>query len=543
VTTLAKYNAAEARDGGGRWTGSRSSSLTVPSVRRTLASTATRMLADTPPAAEPARAPIEVRLERLKARRTDPDGGKEVERRTQSERRSLTRGEAWQRIGAKLPELPIGYTGSKDREAPVDGFKELKVAVQAPKALPLAEHIKLLGKLKQVIQQNREDAIEKAKATRQLVAVHGIKDRYTLKRRTGDLTLDPQTPKGAVHRAYNHAAMLALHDFGAVDYGPFKMSDAQKEELTPLVPFMRYTRRRLFNAMRVGDLKGKSGPYRAEFGKPFADSRKDKVTGAVRLRLRPNDQFVKIAPAEISAAAARASLNPTPAQVAAGNYPKGHVRIGGLDVAIETRRGGMRRGIGPDGTAWQVKMPAHYGYVKRSQGFDGDAVDVYLGPSAHKADTLPVHVVDQVDAASKSFDEHKAMLGFKSKEHAIKAYDAAFSDGRGSDRRKAITSMPFDKFKRWVAGSGPMEPLAKRDMSACLDTRVSSALMEAHGTLRRAGKKHGKGITDSHVAVAMGDVSRILGAPRREAPHSIASRNEAVRDTRIPLAQILGAAA
>ncbi len=541
MTVLAKYSAGEARDGRGRWAGS----LTVPSVRRDTAKAATRMLADAPPQPEMARAPIDVRLERLQARRTAPDGGKEVERRTQSERRSLTRGEGWQRIGAKLPELPVDYTGSKTREAPADGFKELKVAFQVPKALPLAEHIKLLGKLKQVIQQNRNDAIDKAKVTRQLVAVHGMKDRYTLKRRTGDLVLDPNTPKGAVHRAYNHAAMLALHDFGAVDYGPFKMSEDQKAELTPLVPFMRYTRRRLFNAMRVGDLKGKSRPYRAEFGKPFADNRTDRVSGAIRLRLRSNDQFVKLAkttPMEIRTAAARASLNPTPAQSAAGNYPKGHVRIGGLAMAIETRRGGMRRGTGPGGKAWQVKMPAHYGYVNRTEGADGDHVDVYLGPHAHKADTLPVHVVDQVDADSGKFDEHKVMLGFASKEHAIKAYDAAFSDGRGPDRRKAVTSMPFDKFKRWVAGSGPTEPLAKRNTAACVDPRVADVLMQAHGTLRRAGKRTGKGITDPHVAVAMGDVSRILGNRPRIAPHSASARNEAIRDTRIPLAHVLTAA-
>ena len=109
----------------------------------------------------------------------------------------------------------------------------------APKSMPLDQHIALLGKLKQVIAQHREPAIEKAKVTKQLVAVNGIKDKFTLKRRIGPLTLDPATPKGAVHRAYNHAAMLALHDFGAVDYGPFKMSDEQKTELTPLIPLDR----------------------------------------------------------------------------------------------------------------------------------------------------------------------------------------------------------------------------------------------------------------------------------------------------------------
>jgi len=207
--------------------------------------------------------------------------------------RSLTRGESWQRIGAKIAELPTAYTGSKNREAPADWFKAPpKIEWQAPKALSPEQHTTLVGKLKGVIQSNRQDAIAKAKETRQLVAVHGIKDKFTMKRRTGDLILPPDAPPGAVNRAYNHAAMLALHDFGVLDYD-FWMSDSQKEELTPLIPFMRYTRRRLWNEMRTGDLKGASQPYRAEFGKPFADQRRDKRTGAVRLRLRPNDVLVK----------------------------------------------------------------------------------------------------------------------------------------------------------------------------------------------------------------------------------------------------------
>lgn len=469
MTSLANFNDGESRDARGRWTGSfRAARLTVPSTRRKLEADGTHMLADAPPVM-PDHGNTAQPMRPAPALAAGP-----------ADRRSLTRGETWQRIGSKLPELPISYTGSCEREAPVDGWKEMSILWQAPKALPPEQHIKLLGKLKGIIAQHREPAAEKAKVLRQLVAVHGMKDRFTLKRRTGPLTLDPETPRGAVNRAYNHASMLALHDFGVVDYGPFKMSDEQKAELTPLIPYMRFVRRRLFNAFRDGDMKGQSAPYRAEFGKPFRDNRTDRA-GLVRLRLRSNDEFVKLAEAtpnpdgierkagrggllteaEVRAAASRAALNPTPAQVVAGNYAKGHLRIGGLGIAIENRRGSSRSKVGGGGKAWTVKMPAHYGDVKGSTGADGDPVDVYLGPSAHRAHLLPVHVVDQHRPATGAFDEHKAMLGFRTRDAAIRAYDAGFSDGSGPARRKAVTTMPFDTFKEWAMSDRTSKPLAK----------------------------------------------------------------------------------
>ena len=102
-------------------------------------------------------------------------------------------------------------------------------------------------------------------------------------------------------------------------------------------------------------------------------------------------------------------------------------------------------------------MPATYGYVKRSEGADGDQVDVYVG---EKPDAPTVWVVDQVDAESKAFDEHKAFLGFESTEEVVKTYDAAFDDGKGPQRRGAVVEMPFDAFREWVRTGATKKPLA-----------------------------------------------------------------------------------
>ena len=47
-------------------------------------------------------------------------------------------------------------------------------------------------------------------------------------------------------------------------------------------------------------------------------------------------------------------------------------RVCWLPVTVETAKGQERSGAAPDGTRWSVKLPADYGYVKRTRGADGD---------------------------------------------------------------------------------------------------------------------------------------------------------------------------
>ena len=151
------------------------------------------------------------------------------------------------------------------------------------------------------------------------------------------------------------------------------------------------------------------------------------------------------------------NVAPTEREKKAGNYKKAHVKIQGLDISIENPEGSERSGTGPGGKPWKVRMPASYGYLKRTEGADGDQVDVYVGPKP-EADT--VYVVDQVDADSKKFDEHKAMLGYESEEAALADYDAAFDDKRGPERRADVVAMPVDEFKGWLKSGDTKTPAA-----------------------------------------------------------------------------------
>lgn len=83
-------------------------------------------------------------------------------------------------------------------------------------------------------------------------------------------------------------------------------------------------------------------------------------------------QMLKLLGSEVDAAAAEAHPSPSPKQIAAGNYPKGHITVNGLDISIESAAGSVRRGVGADGKPWSVVMPTAYGYIRRVKKVETD---------------------------------------------------------------------------------------------------------------------------------------------------------------------------
>jgi len=180
---------------------------------------------------------------------------------------------------------------------------------------------------------------------------------------------------------------------------------------------------------------------------------------------------------------------PTQAQKEAGNYKKAHIKLHGLDIAIENPKGSERSGIDPNGEAWSVALPDHYGYIKRTSGADGDHVDTYIG---NNPESLHVFVVDQVNADSGKFDEHKIMLGFNSVEDAMRSYQAAFNDGRGHARIGSITPMTVDAFKTWLKEGETKQPAApqafwKGNHEASAAKPLPTDSQPDHGASKAAG--------------------------------------------------------
>ena len=156
--------------------------------------------------------------------------------------------------------------------------------------------------------------------------------------------------------------------------------------------------------------------------------------------------------AKIEAASAEVNTDPTEAQKEAGNYKKGHVQVGTFDITIENPKGSERSGTDANGKKWSVKMNNTYGYIRGTEGVDGDHIDVFLAEDMDKWDGKYVFVVDQYNPDG-TFDEHKVMLGFNSMEKARSAYLANHEKGWENGRRIVVARIKTDDFQKWVDSS------------------------------------------------------------------------------------------
>lgn len=155
----------------------------------------------------------------------------------------------------------------------------------------------------------------------------------------------------------------------------------------------------------------------------------------------------------VEAASAQVNTEPTPAQAEAGNYKKGHVTIGEFDITIENPAGSLRKGVDADGKEWSNTMANTYGYIKGTEGVDGDHIDVFLHSDMDQWNGRKVYVIDQTNTDG-TFDEHKVMLGFNDKDEAMTAYLANY-DKTWADTHPGlrISETDIEDFNKWVQAS------------------------------------------------------------------------------------------
>lgn len=167
----------------------------------------------------------------------------------------------------------------------------------------------------------------------------------------------------------------------------------------------------------------------------------------------PEPQAPATVQSAVEAASARVNTEPTPAQADAGNYKKGHVTIGEFDITIENPAGSIRKGVDADGKEWSNTMANTYGYIKGTEGVDGDHIDVFLHSDMDQWNGRKVFVVDQTNSDG-SFDEHKVMLGFNDKDEAMTAYLANY-DKTWADTHPGlrISETNIEDFNKWVQSS------------------------------------------------------------------------------------------
>ena len=206
---------------------------------------------------------------------------------------------------------------------------------------------------------------------------------------------------------------------------------------------------------------------------------------------------------------------PTEAQKEAGNYPKGHANVGGLDISIENPAGSKRR---PE---WPT-LKQHYGYVKGvpARAPDKEHVDVFVKPGTPENYAGNVYVVDQNRADGK-FDEPKIMVGFASQQEATGAYLENYTKG-WKTRVRGVTPMPFEQFKAELqdaeafrkphvvrAAEAPITRPAPEAVRADLQSMAGEA-----GWAERGGKliRSGEGASQEEIAAGRaGEVGPVVG--------------------------------
>ncbi len=107
----------------------------------------------------------------------------------------------------------------------------------------------------------------------------------------------------------------------------------------------------------------------------------------------------------------------------------GRLEFQGMQISIENRKGSKRHWHDPhNGESGSTTMKHAYGYIRMTEGADGDHVDVYVGPNRH---SRKVYVVNQMKKPDfKEFDEQKVMLGFDSAKDAKAAYLVHYNNDR-----------------------------------------------------------------------------------------------------------------
>lgn len=197
---------------------------------------------------------------------------------------------------------------------------------------------------------------------------------------------------------------------------------------------------------------------------------------------------------------------PTEAQKLAGNYKKGRVRLGGLDISIENPAGSKRSGKDASGKPWSVDLKDHYGYIRGTVGKDKDHLDTFVSREAGElGNDSPVFVVNQLDPKSRKFDEHKIMLGYPNRAAAEAAYKANYAkdwQGMGS-----IIPTTLGALKSWIADGNTKRPFEQR------------SIPDAQGNVGAAGVRSVPG----EAAPAAGNAGREADGSLRGLPRKVGS--------------------
>lgn len=125
------------------------------------------------------------------------------------------------------------------------------------------------------------------------------------------------------------------------------------------------------------------------------------------------------------------------------------IEVAGVKVGIEWPKGTIRTWDHLPNNDYRVKMKADYGYIRGTEGDDGEEVDVYAGPNR---ESTKVFVVEQLKDDG-SYDEEKYMLGYDNLTEAKNSY----LDHMEEEKLGSVKLVAWEKFLKLVPKSQKKE--------------------------------------------------------------------------------------
>ena len=141
---------------------------------------------------------------------------------------------------------------------------------------------------------------------------------------------------------------------------------------------------------------------------------------------------------------------------------KKKIEYQGIELHLDRPKGFLRKGA-PDpqtGKSKSFKYKQDYGFVPGVNDFDGEELDVFVGP--HK-EAPHVYIAEKYmrgpNGQKTTFDEHKCFLGFKDEKDVVKSFGYHIHPGCLGD----IHKVSVNEFKKMIAVGGVnMSPLPIR---------------------------------------------------------------------------------
>lgn len=163
--------------------------------------------------------------------------------------------------------------------------------------------------------------------------------------------------------------------------------------------------------------------------------------------------------------------------------------IAGIPVTIECRKGQRRQIRRDDGTTAYDRILAYdYGFIRGTQGRDGDEVDVITGPNPEAPDVYVADMQDLGPDVDKREDEDKVLIGFDSP----KAARAAFLSMYPPEFLRGMDRYSLDEFKRnWLGDEDNIPIQDDKDFKEPEHPRAKSG--KNAGQFVKKGSEGGKG--------------------------------------------------